>query len=488
MSDTDKLLDSLANENNQTDVQVSMVLKDVPDFFGTNTNHVEIPAFEHHDLEAPSCKRLKTDSTEYMLEGSEDGDEHSSLVITDRNENLMMMSSLATSAFGSETTDPTDIPNRQLQESEEVSEDGDVTSVKDDDSVQQSLHNVPPEHLEDQEERAEREQMKREREREAKQREAQQARRRTVHNPSTVIVSTEGGQQEFVARDAKAKQEFKEGILHFELVTNDGKPESLYLLTQLKCIFSKQLPNMPREYITRMVFDKKHKTLALIKYKNPIGGICFRTFKEQGFIEIVFCVVVQNEREKGYGSFLMNHLKHYAKKEGIFHFLTYADNFAIGYFKKQGFSLEIKLDRSKWGGYIKDYEDSTLMHCALIPKIDYLEVSELIRSQKQAILKKLREISDSHLRYAGIKEFKNGAGRIAIENMPGLQKSGWNPKPYLELISEESQKKIEEENRNLLNAIQNDYEVSWPFKEPVKPEEAPGYFDIISDPIGMLTH
>jgi hypothetical protein len=31
----------------------------------------------------------------------------------------------------------------------------------------------------------------------------------------------------------------------------------------------------------------------------------------------------------------MNHLKDYAKKEGIFHFLTYADNFAIGYFKKQ---------------------------------------------------------------------------------------------------------------------------------------------------------
>jgi histone acetyltransferase len=82
------------------------------------------------------------------------------------------------------------------------------------------------------------------------------------------------------------------------VATNDGKPESLYLLTQMKCIFSKQLPNMPREYITRMVFDKKHKTLVLLKHKAPIGGICFRTFKEQGFIEIVFCVITQNEREK----------------------------------------------------------------------------------------------------------------------------------------------------------------------------------------------
>lgn len=38
---------------------------------------------------------------------------------------------------------------------------------------------------------------------------------------------------------------------------------------------------------------------------------------------------------KGYGSFLMNNLKDHAQKEGILTFLTYADNYAIGYFKKQ---------------------------------------------------------------------------------------------------------------------------------------------------------
>lgn len=31
----------------------------------------------------------------------------------------------------------------------------------------------------------------------------------------------------------------------------------------------------------------------------------------------------------------MNHLKSYAQQIGIYHFLTYADNYAIGYFKKQ---------------------------------------------------------------------------------------------------------------------------------------------------------
>lgn len=115
------------------------------------------------------------------------------------------------------------------------------------------------------------------------------------------------------------------------------------------------------EYITRLVFDPKHKTLALIKDGRPIGGICFRMFSSQGFSEIVFCAVTSNEQVKGYGTHLMNHLKDYHIRNGVFHFLTFADEFAIGYFKKQGFSKDIKLAKSVYQGYIKDYEGATLM-------------------------------------------------------------------------------------------------------------------------------
>lgn len=38
---------------------------------------------------------------------------------------------------------------------------------------------------------------------------------------------------------------------------------------------------------------------------------------------------------KGYGTHLMNHLKEYHIKHNILYFLTYADEYAIGYFKKQ---------------------------------------------------------------------------------------------------------------------------------------------------------
>jgi len=59
----------------------------------------------------------------------------------------------------------------------------------------------------------------------------------------------------------------------------------------------------------------------------------------------------------------MNHFKMHIRREmpSIKYFLTYADNYAIGYFKKQGFTKDITLDRKAWTGYIKDYEGGTMM-------------------------------------------------------------------------------------------------------------------------------
>lgn len=59
---------------------------------------------------------------------------------------------------------------------------------------------------------------------------------------------------------------------------------------------------------------------------------------------------------------LMSHVKDYVRHaHDVRHFLTYADNYAIGYFKKQGFTTEISLEKSIWMGYIKDYEGFFLL-------------------------------------------------------------------------------------------------------------------------------
>ena len=49
----------------------------------------------------------------------------------------------------------------------------------------------------------------------------------------------------------------------------------------------------------------------------------------------------------------------------------------------QGFSKEIKLPKSAYLGYIKDYEGATLMGCELNAKICYTEFSKTIRKQKE---------------------------------------------------------------------------------------------------------
>ena len=69
---------------------------------------------------------------------------------------------------------------------------------------------------------------------------------------------------------------------------------------------------------------------------------------------------------KGYGTRLMNKLKSSVQAlEGLTHLITFADNNAVGYFAKQGFTKEVLLEREKWSAYIKEYDGGTLMECIL---------------------------------------------------------------------------------------------------------------------------
>ncbi len=123
----------------------------------------------------------------------------------------------------------------------------------------------------------------------------------------------------------------------FQVVVNDQTPDMMILLTGLKNIFQKQLPKMPKEYIARLVYDRNHISVAVVRHPLIVlGGITYRPFVDRNFAEIVFCAIASTEQVQGYGSRLMSHVKNYVnKRHGTQHFLTYADNYAIGYFKKQ---------------------------------------------------------------------------------------------------------------------------------------------------------
>ena len=85
-------------------------------------------------------------------------------------------------------------------------------------------------------------------------------------------------------------------ILNFKVITNDDTDSSCRYLIILKNIFSKQLPKMPKEYIVRLVLDRRHVTLALLKGKKIIGGVCYRPYFEQKFAEIAFLAISANEQ------------------------------------------------------------------------------------------------------------------------------------------------------------------------------------------------
>lgn len=53
------------------------------------------------------------------------------------------------------------------------------------------------------------------------------------------------------------------------------------------------------------------------------------------------------------------------------------------YFKKQGFTQDVRISKKIHQEYIKHYQGAILMHCELNPKIIYTQLTSVIRLQKE---------------------------------------------------------------------------------------------------------
>ncbi|KAL7421595.1 histone acetyltransferase [Cryptotrichosporon argae] len=290
-------------------------------------------------------------------------------------------------------------------------------------------------------------------------------------------------------RPAALEQQQREIVLPV-VTSRNPTPVATIILIGLKNLFQKQLPKMPREYITRLVLDKNHISLAIVKRGwKVVGGICYRPFESRGFAEIVFCAI--DSSEQGYGSHLMNALKDHvrAAHPTINHFLTYADNYAVGYFKKQGFTKEITYPRERWVGYIKDYEGGTIMQCTMLPNVKYADVHQMLADQKAAILAKIKTISKSHIVRPGLQIFKDGKPGQQItlckEDVPGLAESGWS-EDLDEIMRQPARAPHHALLQQVLNDMQNDAS-AWPFVKPVDDKVVADYYSVIARPMDLTT-
>jgi histone acetyltransferase len=89
------------------------------------------------------------------------------------------------------------------------------------------------------------------------------------------------------------------------------------------------------------------------------------------------------------------------QRRKVEYLMTYADNLALGYFRKQGFSKDCRMPPERWKGYIKDYEGGTMMECFVHPSIDYSKISEIIKKQKEFVIEKVKELSINNHKFDG---------------------------------------------------------------------------------------
>mmetsp|Transcript_24888 Transcript_24888/g.77468 ORF Transcript_24888/g.77468 Transcript_24888/m.77468 type:complete len:403 (+) Transcript_24888:2-1210(+) len=287
----------------------------------------------------------------------------------------------------------------------------------------------------------------------------------------------------------------RSGELKFQTITNDGNDETMVSLITLKNIFAKQLPKMPKEYIVRLVLDRNHYSLVCICDGDIVGGICYRPHFSQGFAEIAFCAVTASRQVKGFGTRMMNQLKQTVKDDGIEYFLTYADNYAIGYFKKQGFQRQVTMKRERWVGFIKDYDGGTLMECPISEHVDYTDLPRLIDTQRKAILDHIRATSQAHVVHSSLTQLhefpvdEHGDVRgsevsiTSAEDIPGLAEVGCRLPRYAYTWDGEASTLVHVMETVLKELLA--HQDAWPFLSSVDVSEAPDYYDVIKAPVDL---
>lgn len=120
------------------------------------------------------------------------------------------------------------------------------------------------------------------------------------------------------------------------------------------------------------------------------------------------------------------------------------------------------------------------------PKIRYLDANKILLVQKAAIMRKIREISKSHIVRPGLQVFKNPeVTQIDPLTIPGLKEAGWTP-----AMDEIARRLKRSPHYAVMQALLNEMQAhpsAWPFAEPVNKDEVADYYEVIKEPMDLFT-
>lgn len=194
----------------------------------------------------------------------------------------------------------------------------------------------------------------------------------------------------------------------------------------------------------------------------------------------------------------MNLLKQEGARTGIEYFITYADNYAIGYFKKQGFSKTISMPKGRYQGLIKDYDGGTMMECYVHPSIDFTNLPAILKTQRKFILDRVRVKAKSTIVYdplpqnfnpnlEGVSRANEAAARAMA--IPGILEAGWTMADLLATTGQgkdvdRAKTALKSELLAIVRKVE-EQQFSWPFREPVDTSEVKDYLEVIKEPIDL---
>ncbi|RAL62650.1 hypothetical protein DID88_004495 [Monilinia fructigena] len=243
--------------------------------------------------------------------------------------------------------------------------------------------------------------------------------------------------------------------VEFRAVKNDGGESSLITLARFQKLVQVELPNMDHESIQATVFDPNNTCFVMVKKvgdpvqtEEVIAGVAYRVWEARRFVEMVYLAVHKNEHKTGLGTCLMNHFKDEVKssmEENVMEILAYVDNFAVGFFKKQGFTKDITLEKRVWGEIINNYTESILMQCTLLPRICYANAAAMLSLQKKELLDRtaaaLSTSNRNDVVHAPPIQWQQGViSSIDPMDIPEIRASGWTklvePRPYFTPLKE----------------------------------------------------